>query len=76
MDRGRSVALSAAKADVGSARPSLSNWGFSERWSGRGTEGMRFWMPALLGIVVPEGAISERVPPALGLDIMVVFVAL
>lgn len=67
------MALSAAKAEVGSAMPSLSNWGFEGIWSGRGTEGMVRWIPASLGMEVPVGAISEREPPWCGLGILVFF---
>lgn len=59
--------------EVGSARPWLSNPAFSVRWSGRGTEGMMFWMPASLGIEVPEGAISESEPPWWGSVILFLY---
>lgn len=60
-----SVGLSAAPAKSLEPR----SFGSSDEdgfWSGRGTEGIRLYLPASLGIVVPVTAISDREPPVCG----------
>lgn len=57
-----SVGLSAALARSAAPRSVES----SVTWSGRGTEGIRFCLPASLGMVVPSLAMSKRSPPSWG----------
>lgn len=60
-----SVELSAAAAKSLEPR----SFGSSDEdviWSGRGTEGIKFCLPASLGILVPVTAMSSREPPVCG----------
>ena len=59
--RTREMSIGLSAALLRSAAP--RSLGESLIWSGRGTEGMMFILPASLGMDVPSLAMSKRSPP-------------